>query len=168
MPLYFSYGSNMDVAAMATRCPRSKPLGVARLARHRLTIMREGWLTAVRDANATVHGVLWDLALADVPALDRHEGLGDGLYTKALQAVLAENSARRALIYFGANSGPGVAQTDYLEIVIAAARHWRLPEATLAALAHFRSGPTASAAPPPTAAPKVRPRYATPFDPNRG
>ncbi|HEY6732614.1 MAG TPA: gamma-glutamylcyclotransferase, partial [Roseiarcus sp.] len=28
MPLYFAYGSNMDVAAMARRCPRSKALGL--------------------------------------------------------------------------------------------------------------------------------------------
>jgi gamma-glutamylcyclotransferase (GGCT)/AIG2-like uncharacterized protein YtfP len=137
MPLYFSYGSNMDVAGMEARCPGSKPLGLARLTRHRLAIMREGWLTVVRDANATVHGVLWDLALADVRALDRHEGLAEGLYAKTPQSVATPNGARRALIYFGSNAGPGVARPDYLEIVIAAARHWRLPEATLAALARF-------------------------------
>jgi hypothetical protein len=137
MPLYFSYGSNMDVAGMEARCPRSRPLGLARLARHRLAIMREGWLTATRDARESVHGVLWDLALSDVTALDRHEGLGEGLYTKMLHAVVTENGARRALIYFGANAGPGIARPDYLEIVIGAARHWRLPETTLAALARF-------------------------------
>ena len=38
----------MDVNAMGRRCPRSKALGLARLERHRLAVMREGWLTAVR------------------------------------------------------------------------------------------------------------------------
>jgi AIG2-like family len=129
----------MDVAGMEARCPRSKPLGLARLARHRLAIMREGWLTATRDARESVHGVLWDLALSDVTSLDRHEGLGEGLYTKTLQSVATQNGARRALIYFGANAGPGIARPDYLEIVVAAARRWRLPEVTLAALARFKS-----------------------------
>ena len=138
MPLYFSYGSNMDVAGMAARCPRSTPIGLARLARHRLAIMREGWLTVVRDTGASVHGVLWDIALADMPALDRYEGLGAGLYAKAIQSVTTENGARRALIYFGANAGPGVARQDYLDTVIAAARHWGLPEATLAAFDEFK------------------------------
>ena len=138
MLLYFSYGSNMDVAGMEARCPRSKPLGLARLARHRLAVMREGWLTATRDAQSNIHGVLWDLALADVPALDRHEGLGEGLYAKTLQSVATENGARLAQIYFGSNAGPGIARQDYLEIVIAAARHWRLPETTLAALVEFK------------------------------
>ena len=36
MPLYFAYGANMSVGAMARRCPRSKALGQARLERHRL------------------------------------------------------------------------------------------------------------------------------------
>ncbi|RYE82539.1 MAG: gamma-glutamylcyclotransferase, partial [Hyphomicrobiales bacterium] len=35
MPLYFAYGANMDIAAMRERCPRSTPLGLARLPRHR-------------------------------------------------------------------------------------------------------------------------------------
>src|ERR1700744_4864901 len=101
MPLYFAYGSNMDVEAMARRCPRSKALGLARLRRHRLAVMREGWLTAVRNPSSAVHGVLWDLALSDIPALDRYEGLLQGLYAKLMQAVLAERSQTQALVYFG-------------------------------------------------------------------
>jgi gamma-glutamylcyclotransferase (GGCT)/AIG2-like uncharacterized protein YtfP len=135
MPLIFAYGSNMDIAAMAARCPRSKPIGVARLMRHRLAAMREGWLTVIRDPRATVHGVLWDVALADVAALDRYEGVGGGLYVKRLQAVVAPGGARRALVYFGANAGPGLLRPDYAAGVVAAARHWRLPMETLAALA---------------------------------
>lgn len=60
----------MDVNTMARRCPRSKALGLARLARHRLAVMREGWLTAVRDPSSAVHGVLWELALSDIAVLD--------------------------------------------------------------------------------------------------
>ena len=43
MPLCFAYGSNMDRAAMAVRCPASTPLGTARLARHRFIVTREGY-----------------------------------------------------------------------------------------------------------------------------
>jgi hypothetical protein len=135
MPLTFAYGANMDVTAMALRCPRSKPLGTARLMRHRLLVMREGWLNVTRDAHSTVYGVLWDVALADVAALDRYEGVGEGLYAKVLQAIVADGGAKRALVYFGANTGPGTARADYLKEVIAAARHWNLPTAALATLA---------------------------------
>lgn len=137
MPLTFAYGANMDVAAMALRCPRSKPLGAARLMRHRLVAMREGWLNVAHDAHQTVHGILWDVALADVAALDRYEGVREGLYVKALQAVATDAGAKRALVYFGANAGPGIVRADYLAAVIAAARQWNLPAEALAMLAAF-------------------------------
>ena len=89
MPLYFAYGANMDRAAMAERCPRSTPIGPAMLMRHRLAVMREGWLTVARDPRLRVHGVLWELALADMPALDRFEGVAVGLYVKATQPVIS-------------------------------------------------------------------------------
>lgn len=134
MPLYFAYGANMDRAQMAERCPRSAPLGPAILARHRLAVMREGWLTAARDPHARVHGLLWNLSLADVPALDRFEGLGEGLYVKAAQPVIAAGGAKRALVYFGANSGPGRVRPDYLRDIIAAARVWELPREAITTL----------------------------------
>jgi Gamma-glutamyl cyclotransferase, AIG2-like len=114
VPLYFAYGSNMNVDAMARRCPRSKALGLARLERHRLAVMREGWLTAVRDPSSAVQGVLWSLALSDIAALDRHESLSQGLYTKETQPVIAECAPKRAIVYFGANSGPGVLRSAYV------------------------------------------------------
>jgi hypothetical protein len=119
---------------MARRCPRSKALGLARLERHRLAVMREGWLTAVRNPSSAVHGILWDLALSDIPALDHHESLSQGLYVKLTQAVIAERGPKRAIIYFGANSGPGVLRPAYSAEVLAAARSWPLPAAGLDAL----------------------------------
>jgi len=134
MPLYFAYGSNMSAEAMARRCPRSKALGPARLARHRIAVMREGWLTAVRDPRSAVHGILWDLALSDVRALDRYEGVAHGLYAKTVHPVLTASGPKRALVYFGANAGPGAARADYIVEVIAAARACGLPPAAIVAL----------------------------------
>jgi AIG2-like family len=134
MPLYFAYGANMDADAMTRRCPRSKALGPARLMRHRLAVMREGWLTVTRDPRSAVHGVLWDLALADVPALDRYESVATGLYAKMTQPVVTERAARQAIVYVGANAGPGAARSDYIAGVIAAARSWPLPADAVEAL----------------------------------
>jgi len=119
---------------MAHRCPRSKALGLARLERHRLAVMREGWLTAVREPRSAVHGVLWNLALSDIAALDRYEGLSQGLYAKLTQPVIAERGPKQAIVYFGANAGPGAVRPDYIAEVLAAARSWPLPEEGLAAL----------------------------------
>ena len=134
MPLVFAYGSNMDAAAMARRCPRAKPLGLARLVRHRLAVMREGWLTVVRDPHGSVHGVLWDLALSDMPGLDRYECLAQGLYVKSAQPVVTPAGAKRAVVYFGSNPGPGASTREYAAAVLAAARSSRLPSDGIAAL----------------------------------
>jgi gamma-glutamylcyclotransferase (GGCT)/AIG2-like uncharacterized protein YtfP len=141
VPLYFAYGSNMDAAAMARRCPASRPLGLARLARHRLCILQAGYATVVRDPSSTVHGVLYDLALADVPALDRYEDIARGLYRKVVQPVLRkEGGAVRALVYIGTGPSGGRPRPGYMAGVIAAAQTACLPESYLAFLATFAAG----------------------------
>jgi gamma-glutamylcyclotransferase (GGCT)/AIG2-like uncharacterized protein YtfP len=165
MPLYFAYGSNMDVAAMAKRCPRARAIAPARLIRHRLAVMREGWLTAVRDPRAVVHGVLWDLTLADIPALDRFEGVARGLYHKAIQSVATGAGPKSALVYFGANAGPGAPSLDYIDTVLAAARRWGLPLDPLIALAPQRALRPEQARKDERTI--VRTRFATPFDEER-
>jgi hypothetical protein len=127
MPLYFAYGSNMDRAAMRQRCPKSTPLGPARLARHRLVIGAQGYASVVHDPRRSVWGLLWDLALADVSALDRYEDVGNGLYGKAVQPVITDSGARRALIYLVADSRPGAARPGYIEGILGAARDIGLP-----------------------------------------
>jgi hypothetical protein len=165
LPLYFAYGANMDTDAMARRCPKSKPLGVARLARTRFAIMPNGWGNVVADIRRNVHGVLWDLALSDVKALDAYEDVGKGLYAKIIQPVIkAAGGSSRALVYVGKGDG-GKPRPEYIGAVITAARAWNLPPAYVAELEVFARGMDASAPPPATQQvnPMVRPRFATPF-----
>src|SRR4051794_22635086 len=119
MPLYFAYGSNMERAAMAERCPASKPLGLARLPRHRFFVARAGFASVARDPRRTVWGVLWDLTLADMPALDRYEFVASRLYVKMHQPVLSEAGPKRALIYVARSTAPGVARPGYMETIVA-------------------------------------------------
>ena len=120
MPLYFAYGANMDSAAMRLRAPNSRALGRARLARHKFFIMKSGYASVRRDPHANVEGVLFDLALSDVPALDRFEEVGRGLYTKAVQPVLREGAQPvRALVYIGAETAEGRPAAAYLESILA-------------------------------------------------
>ena len=179
MPLYFAYGSNMDVNSMAERCPRSKALGPARLARHRFFIMESGWASVCADPRRDVHGVLWDLALSDVHVLDAYEDIRSGLYKKIMQPVLRGGGASaRALVYVGGSVKSGPAQPGYMEQVLEAARNWSLPDHYLRDLQAFIPAmPRGSAAAAWTApdgsaqktrpAIKVRPRFATPFDKGR-
>ncbi len=179
MPLCFAYGSNMDRAAMALRCPGSKPVGVARLPRHRFVIMPEGYASVVRDPARDVWGVLWDVALADVRTLDAYEEVGRGLYGKIIQPVVkAAGGSARALVYVGRSGAGGRPKPGYLEGVLAAARDWGLPERYIreieglsprrpaaGALADRQGlGKPEAGAQTPGGVAKVRPRFATPFD----
>ena len=183
MPLYFAYGANMDTAAMRDRCPRSTPIGRARLVRHRFALIAEGYATVATDPRAIVHGVLWDLALSDVRGLDAFESVGSGLYRKIVQPVFRDGGASsRALVYVGRAAASARPLPGYMESVIASARDWALPEAYIRELEGFRAGAVriSAVAPggfrdpkpkPPVRAlrdeagnVKVRPRFGSPMD----
>lgn len=179
MPLCFAYGANLDAAAMAGRCPGARLVGRARLARHRFFVMDSGWASVARDPTRAVHGLVWDVPLADMPALDAFEEVQSGLYVKALQSVILEaGGTRRALVYIGASTRTGRPRPGYLEGVVAAAEAAGLPAAWLRELTgHLPAGRARAAAPslapapdpasPAGATTRVRPRFATPVDPAR-
>lgn len=159
MPLYFAYGSNMDSDAMASRCPRSSALGPGRLMRHRFVLMGDGYASVERAPRGIVHGVVWDIALADMRALDEYEAIASGLYRKIQQPVFISPGhgpamGARALVYVGngasakrrpAAGGARRAPRDYLAGVMEAARKWDLPEAYVRELAGWASGSIAGA-----------------------
>jgi len=159
MPLYFAYGSNMDRVAMAARCPGATALGTARLVRHRFIVNTDGYAAVLRDPHRVVWGLLWDLALADIPALDRYESLATGLYTKTVQPVLAAAAGpRRALVYLARSSSPGAPRAGYMEDVVAAAAAADLPEAYRRELESWLPNPPQRAAEKPA----VRPLFSAP------
>jgi gamma-glutamylcyclotransferase (GGCT)/AIG2-like uncharacterized protein YtfP len=165
MPLYFAYGANMDVAAMAVRCPGSKPIGRGRLPRHRFIITQDGFASVVRDPRREVHGVLWDAGLADIRTLDKFEEVDRGLYVKIAQSIIVEGGARRALVYVGCSGFVGKPKPGYLEAVLASAEHWQFPAPYIDEMARFLGKPRekGSVAPAPVAAkPAVTPRAERP------
>jgi gamma-glutamylcyclotransferase (GGCT)/AIG2-like uncharacterized protein YtfP len=138
MPHYFAYGANMDREAMRLRCPRSRMLGRARLARRRFFVMSDGFASVTPEPRGVVHGVLWDLALADVRALDVFEGVARGWYEKRYLPVLREPfGSVTALVYVGRTANEGAPARDYFAGVLAAARAAELPAAYVAHLETF-------------------------------
>ena len=165
MPLYFAYGANMDVAAMAIRCPGSKPVGRGRLPRHRFIVTQDGYASVVRDPRREVHGVLWDAGLADIRTLDKFEAVDRGLYVKITQSIIVEGGARRALVYVGCSGFVGKPKPGYLEAVLASAEHWQFPPVYIDEMARFLGKPrekSASAPEPVAAKPAVTPRATRP------
>jgi gamma-glutamylcyclotransferase (GGCT)/AIG2-like uncharacterized protein YtfP len=128
LPLHFAYGSNMDAAAMARRCPRARLLGRARLPRWRFLVLPSGFASVAPEPRSIVHGALWEVPVSDVPALDRYEQVGRGLYAKKMIPVLREPfGSAPALVYIGAAPNQGAAWPGYLADIVAAAKQLALP-----------------------------------------
>ena len=72
MFLYFAYGSNMNPARMAKRCPGAIALGGAVLLNHRLAERLYADIDFV--SGATVEGVLYLISEANLARLDSFEG----------------------------------------------------------------------------------------------
>jgi gamma-glutamylcyclotransferase (GGCT)/AIG2-like uncharacterized protein YtfP len=132
MTLHFAYGSNMDRAAMARRCPGATCIGRAILEDHRFFIMTEGYASVQRTPGHQVHGVLWRLTPRDLAALNAYESLHSGLYTRTMMPVRLDERRVSALVYLGRSRSSGKPKPGYMDAVIDAARAANLP------LAHVR------------------------------
>ena len=140
MTLYFAYGSNMQRAAMQTRCPGARAIGPAKLDSHRFFIGVDGWGSVRLSPGDTVHGILWRLTPRDLAALNLFENLDSGLYRRAMFTVEAGGKRARALIYVGGGGGRPRPAPGYQERVIASAADWRMPQRYLAELRRFAPG----------------------------
>jgi gamma-glutamylcyclotransferase (GGCT)/AIG2-like uncharacterized protein YtfP len=141
MPLYFAYGSNMDRAGMASRCPRAQALGVARLEQHRFLFARGGYCAIEPRRGATVYGVLWRVSARDVAVLDAYENVPGGLYRRVMRPVRRNGKALRAFVYIMRHPRLGRAPSDYQQSsVLRAARDWGFPNAYLDELAGWAGG----------------------------
>ena len=132
---YFAYGSNMDVRQMAVRCPAAVILGLASLPAHAFLINTRGVATVIPAHNKAVHGVLWEISPRDEARLDRYEGVASGLYRKDIARVRVKDGTETdALIYLASDVRPGQARSGYMERILEAAEHCRLPETYIATL----------------------------------
>jgi len=132
--LHFAYGSNMNRSVMRRHAPQAEPIGVAALANCRFVITADGYASIDRKRTETVYGVLWRLTPRDRATLDGWENVAGGLYRAETLPVLAAGVRRMALTYVARPQPQGRAKAGYMELVIAAALEWRLPQAYILSL----------------------------------
>lgn len=134
--LYFAYGSNMSLPEMALRAPGAVPLGIGRLADHRLFVTADGYVAIRRRRRHVVHGVVWQIGARDVAALDRYEGVGEGWYVRRTLPVRLAGRSAVCLVYGGGRVAEGVRprRRYFIEAVRASALAWNLPSRYIADL----------------------------------
>ena len=101
--LYAAYGSNLDPAQMAERCPHSPLRGTGWLQGWRLTFGGEGWdgplPTVVEQPDEHVFVGLYDVTTPDEQALDIWESANSGLYEKVRVRVDCLEGELAAWVY---------------------------------------------------------------------
>jgi len=145
--LYAAYGSNMDTAQMAERCPHSPQRGTGWLEGWRLTFGGEdiGWegalATVVEDAAERVFVALYELSESDEAALDRWDGASIGYYRKFTVRVATLEGDVVAWLYVLNDYEGGLPSARYLGIMADAAE---LAGAPADYVADLRERPCAS------------------------
>lgn len=72
---YIAYGSNLNMAQMAHRCPDAIPVGTAKLRDWKLVFRYHATIEPCRKVPMSwVPVVVWEISERDVQALDRYEG----------------------------------------------------------------------------------------------
>lgn len=127
MQPYFAYGSNLNVAQMARRCPDAVDPLPATLADHDWLINERGVATVEPSVGAEVHGVLWHVSDRDLDVLDSAEGV-PVRYRRDSMVVQTERGPLRAWVYIDHRVEPGAPREGYLERIIEGARHHGLPQ----------------------------------------
>ncbi len=134
MALYAAYGSNMDPAQMAERCPHSPRAGTGWLDGWRLTFGGEdmGWegalATVVEDQDVRVFVVLYEVSASDEEALDHWDGATLGYYSKLRVRVATRDGEVLAWLYVLNNYEGGLPSARYLGIMADAAEAAGAPE----------------------------------------
>src|SRR5262245_49397714 len=95
-PLYFAYGSNLNRAAMARRCPESRPVASGVLEGWQLTF--QGVADVEPNQLARTYGALWKITGADLERLDRYEGY-PALYGRKLVTIRLDDETFSADTY---------------------------------------------------------------------
>lgn len=117
MKYYIAYGSNLDTAQMAWRCPAAKIVAKSWLHDYRLVFQGRPFGAHANVIPAKGYDVpvaIWKINAEDERALDRYEGVAGGYYTKEYLEVEVNGKMRKCLIYIMTPNPYGLPTDRYL------------------------------------------------------
>jgi gamma-glutamylcyclotransferase (GGCT)/AIG2-like uncharacterized protein YtfP len=123
--LYFAYGSNLNVAHMARRCPDAIAIGKFTMNNARLVF--RGVADCIYEPGSTCVGGLWQITEECERALDRYEGVGSGMYRKERVPVSGFEDDTEVLYYAMNSTGIFPPSQDYLDTIRQGYRDFGLP-----------------------------------------
>jgi hypothetical protein len=135
--LHFAYGANMHRDIMRRHAPAATPVGAAALIDYRFIITADGYASVALARTHVVLGVLWRITPRDRVMLDAWENVAAELYRAAILPVRHGAAVRPALVYIARGSRNGRPKAGYMELVIAAAHAWQLPQGYISSLQNW-------------------------------
>lgn len=147
--LYFAYGSNMSIPRLTERLPSAQAVTCARLYKHRLKFHKRGQdgsgkcdIESTFNTQDVVHGVVYQIARPDKPALDSKEGLGSGYEEKNVTVISPNCEVLVASTYYATRIDVSLAPYDwYKEHVLRGAHEHSLPPEYIAGIEGIQSMP---------------------------
>lgn len=139
----------MSRSLMGSRCPGAQSLGIATLCGWRFVISPDGFGSLAPQSGGRVHGVLWRLSARDLAAINAYEGVGYGLYLRRELPVQRSGVATvpagpmlalrttAALVYIASRRGEGIPRPGYMDLVVHAARDWKMPDSYIRTLTRW-------------------------------
>ena len=148
--LYFAYGSNLLSRRLLERTPSAGKLCTGILHAHRLAWHKVGEdgsgkcdVVASTRAGATVHGVVYQIDLAEKPRLDAAESLDIG-YRQKQVAIASDRGLLNAWLYCAITiDGAAVPYDWYHALVLAGAREHGFPDTYIDGLKAVATKPDA-------------------------
>ncbi len=118
--IYIAYGSNLNLAQMADRCPTARVVGATTMNDSRLLFRgpHGGAVATVEPfKGGSVPVLVWEITEADEAALDRYEGW-PYLYRKETVKVKLNGKAVKAMVYIMNEGRPlGQPSSYYYSII---------------------------------------------------
>lgn len=118
--IYAAYGSNLNLAQMAMRCPDARILAKARLDGYELVFRghpRSAVATIEPKEGSSVPILLWTISKKDEQALDRYEGY-PSFYGKQSMTFCAQEQDISAMVYVMTPGHPaGMPSRFYLDTI---------------------------------------------------
>jgi len=119
--LYIAYGSNLNLAQMADRCPTARVIGSSEMKDWRLLFRgsRTGAVATVEHKKGcSVPVLVWEITPADEAALDRYEGWPFH-YRKATVKVKINGKTVKAMVYIMNDGRPlGQPSCYYYSVIL--------------------------------------------------
>ena len=118
--IYVAYGSNMDLAQMAYRCPQAKLLGKGLMKDWQLLFKGSqtgSYATIEQAGNHEVPVLLWEISRSDEARLNVYEGYPKFYYKKTVQ-VQTENGLVTGMAYImHEERETGIPSAEYYDVL---------------------------------------------------